>query len=600
MGTAAYADGDAGRESPFELGAGGRGMGLGRAFVSLSGEAAAAFWNPAATALMDRSEFMAFHTALFMGTNYDCLALSHPVGNLGVFSVSAGRLGTGDIEQRDEFNRAIGSISSSESQLGLSYGKIIGFGLDGGITLKGVAVNIGDNAGYGFGADLGFQYRPRYFKGFALGLGFNDLVQPRIKLINNEDKFQTISRFGAAYSHDLSKNFGATIALETAKISGRSNQIRAGLETAFYNAYFLRLGYDRDRPTFGAGISYNMFKLDYAYENIDQFGGSHRVSLSFQFGPSLQQSQKNARAEIVREERLSWENSLSQQRTRDFNLFVARADSLRQAGRYQDAMSNYERALALDESSASAKAQSDSMMSLIIAQAVTNSRDEKREDLVAKRVEQALEDLKAGRYNEAISQYEIVLDIDPGNKSVTDLLESAKTARKTEIESSRARAGAFRAKGDFSNAILEWNKILALDPTDPQAKLSIDLSRNQLKADALVSSAINAMNSGKYTDAVDYLQQAHQIRPKDANINSLLTQARAKSAPATNLESIKAADTYWAVYLKGLESYQAGDYKSALQSWESLQEFYPNNPELEKNIAQARQRLLTEGGKGQD
>jgi hypothetical protein len=46
-----------------------------------------------------------------------------------------------------------------------------------------------------------------------------------------------------------------------------------------------------------------------------------------------------------------------------------------------------------------------------------------------------------------------------------------------------------------------------------------------------------------------------------------------------------------------LESYQSGDYQSALTNWESLKKFYPNNSDLDKNIAQARQRLSTEGGK---
>lgn len=600
MTVLAMAQGDAGRESPFSLGAGARGMGMGRSFVSLAGGASSAFSNPAATALLDLSEFTAFHTSLFMGTNYDCLALSHPIGTLGVFTVSAGRLGTGSFTGRDEFNRPGQSISASEFQLGLSYGRELPYGFATGLSLKGAGQEIGDNTGYGFGLDWGLQYRPVFIDGLALGASFNDLIQPRIKLVNSEDKFQTISRFGASYTRNITSIFDATAALDLEKIAGRDLQYHPGLEAAFYKTYFLRAGYDKDRPTYGAGIVYNIFHLDYAYENIEFFGGSHRVSLSLVFGHSARKTQQETIDRAIKTEKDTWQKSIDQKKISEFTSYLAQADSFKADGKYQDAMGYYQRALALDESSEHARIMSDSMMSLIIASASTTARDEKRGDLIEKRIASALEDFKAGRFSEAIDQYELALDIDPGNKTVADLLASARTARQTEIDNARNSARARIRSGDYANALLEWNRILLMDSTDPEARTNIDLSRNQLKADALVAEAVSSINKNKYADAVTFLQQAQIIRPGDSTIKSLLENARAKSAPLTSLSDIKASAENWAAYLKGLESYQASDYKNALSTWESLQKFYPNNPDLEKNISQARQRLTTEGGKSQD
>jgi tetratricopeptide (TPR) repeat protein len=276
------------------------------------------------------------------------------------------------------------------------------------------------------------------------------------------------------------------------------------------------------------------------------------------------------------------------------------ADSLKNADRNQDAMGYYERALALDATSVKARAMSDSMMNRIITDVVFSTRDQKREELISKRIEAGLQSFKSGLFNDAISQYQLALEIDPGNKRVTDLLESTRTARDTEIANRRRSARAFRDTADFPNAIVEWNKILVLEPSDIEAKSGIDIAKSQLKANALIASAVDAMNNAKYSDAVSYLQQAQNIRPKDNSIKSMLAAARAKSAPATNLEDIKRSPDHWAIYIKGLESYQAGDYKTAIASWESLRQSFPNNPDLEKNIGQARQRLSTEGGKSQE
>jgi tetratricopeptide (TPR) repeat protein len=593
----AFAQGDAGRESPFIMGAGARGMGMGRAFVSLDGEASSAFTNVGATYSIDRSEFSALHTSLFMGTSYDCLALAHPVGSLGVFSLSLGRLGTSSFTGRDEFNRPDQSISSSESHMGISFARQLYYGFSGGVTLKGVGQEIGDKAGYGFGLDLGFQYHSSYIRGLALGISANDLIQPSIKLLEVKDKYQTATRFGLAYTRTISNHMGATGVFEIEKISGRGSKLHPGLEMAFYDKYFIRAGADDKRAAFGAGIIYNFLKLDYAYENIQYFGATHRISLGVSFGRSVKKMEQENINNALQNERSNWLKTLDQQKQTEFNGFIFKADSLQRSGKYQDALGYYQRALAIDENSAHARVMSDSAMSLIIAGAASSAGDKKREDLITRRTEIALSHFKAGEYNDAITEYELILDIDPGNQTVQGLLQSARQNRLDQIENLRKEAQASKGKGDNLGALLLWDKVLVQEPGDPEATRNIDSIRSLLKADALVASAVSASNSGKYSDAVAYLEQASIIKPNDPSIKTMLADAKAKSAPATSLTDIKASSENWAIYLKGLENYQSGDYQNALTNWESLKKFYPNNADLDKNITQARQRLSAEGGK---
>jgi tetratricopeptide (TPR) repeat protein len=597
--SAAFSQGDAGRESPFSLGAGARGMGMGRAFASLPGDASSVFSNPAATASIDRTEFTAFHTSLFLGTNYDCLALSHPIGMLGVFTLSVGRLGTGDIIQRDQFNRPEDTFSASDFLLGFSYARSIGYGLAAGLTVKDVGLEVGDDAGYGFGMDLGFHYAPYFAPGLYVGIGLADLIQPRIKLRSAEDVYQTVSRFGLSYSREFNENFGAAVVTEIEKIGGRDSRFHPGLEVGLYQSLFLRTGYAHDRMTFGGGVAYNIIKIDYAYENIEHLGGSHRVSFGVSFGKSVRKSRDEMVFKAVETEKATWQESLDRQRSIDYATYLSRGDSLCAAGKHQDALINYQRALVIDETSEKARVMADSMMDIIITVAASGARDQRREDLTLKRIEAALGDMKAGRFNQAISQYELALEIDPANTKVAELLQSARITRTSEIDNMRRRARAYRQSNDHSNAITEWNRLLGLEPQDSEALSGIETSKSELRVSDLVASAVRAIDEGKFSNAVTFLNEAQTLKPNDKAIQSLLSEARAKSAPITSLTDIKSNQEHWDIYLRGLERYQAGEFKQALDSWESLRPHYPNNSDLENNIGQARQRLATEGGQKQ-
>jgi tetratricopeptide (TPR) repeat protein len=575
-------------------------MGMGRAFVSLSGDASAPFWNPAATASIDKTEVMAFHTSLFLGTNYDCLGISDPIGEIGVFSLSVGRVGTDDIERRDEFNRLIDEFSSSESQYGLGYARDIGFGLSGGLTLKAVTVDIGNVTGSGFGADLGFQYRPSFVEGVTIGGAFNDLIRPAVKLISVKDKYQTVSRFGISSQNRLFENARSTVCLDLEKTLGRNIRVRGGLEMAFYGQFSLRLGYDDGRPTFGAGLLYDLVKLDYAYEDVEHLGGSHRISVAFAFGRSVTQAREENRARIIHEEKEKWEESRESERKNEFETLMAAADSLKDQEQYHRALGYYQRALTLDIGSAEARIGADSMMARIIDKAVADAGDKKRKDLIAGRIESALNDFREGRLNEAISKYDLLLEIDPENETVIELLGTARETRKEEIEGLRNTARANQKAGDYVGAIAAWDHLLSLDRTDAEAVNSINLLGDELKVGNLVAAALAAIENGRHAEAAGHLKQAANLKPGNETIAALLAEARAKSAPLTTLEDIKSSPDHWGIYLSGLESYQASDYESALNSWQRLREFYPNNPELEKNIGQAEQRLAAEGGTPQE
>lgn len=587
----AYAEGDAGRESSFSLGAGARGMAMGRAFVALSGDASAPFWNPAATSSVERANLTAFRTTLFLNTNYDCLGVTYPFVDLGVFSFSLGRIGTDDIEGRDPFNLPTENFSSSETRFGFSYARHIIYGFHGGVTFKMISHSIGGNSGSGAGADLGLQYNPAPLPWITIGASFIDLIPPRVKIISVEDKYATVSRIGAMGNRELSDNFEISGGFDIDKTAGRTAIFHAGAEAGFYDSYFLRLGLDKNRPTFGAGLFFKSFNLDYAYENVEYLGGSHRVSLSYSFGSSVVEKRKNRRARLVREERESWENELNLQA----DSLLASAEVFQNRGEYQDALGDYQKVLGLEPGSERARVMSDSMMNLIVSEAIAGVGDRKRQELISGRIETALNDFNQGRFNQAISQYRLLLEIDPGNKTISDLLASAEENRLNEISRRKESAVNLQNQGDLAGAMAEWGRVLSLDETDSDAVSRINELKSRMQGNDLIANALSLINAGRYAEALNLLERADRLKPNDRTIRSLISEARTKAVPPTTIEDIKSNPEHWSRYLSGLESYQKSDYKTAIEIWTELEKDYPNNSDLRKNISQARERLAAEG-----
>jgi len=566
-------------------------MGMGRAFAALSGDASSPFWNPAATSLVDRASLTAFRTTLFLNTNYDCLGITYPFVDLGVFSFSLGRIGTDDIEGRDPFNLPTETFSSSETRFGFSYARHMFYGLHGGLTVKSISQDVAGNSGSGAGADLGFQYKPSPIPWITLGASFIDLVQPRVKLISVEDKYATVSRFGAMGNRDITNNVGITAGFDIEKTSGRSAVFHAGAEAGFSNRYFLRLGLDRNRPTFGAGLFFKSFNLDYAYENIEYLGSSHRISFSFSFGSSIIEKRQNRRASLVREERQAWENELDRQA----DSLLLSADEFRESGEYQNALRDYQKVLGLNPESERARVMSDSMLNTIISSSLEGVEDRKRQELISGRVESALNDFNQGRLNQAISKYRLLLEIDPGNETITDLLASAEENRLAEISRLKQSAVNLQNQGNLPGALAEWGRVLSLDDSDSDALTRIDALKGRMQGNQMIANALSLISDGRYAEAIEILERADRLKPNDKSIRSLISEARSKSVPPTTIEDIKSNTEHWNRYLSGLESYQQSDYKKAIEIWTDLAKIYPNNSDLNKNINQARERLAAEG-----
>jgi len=95
-------------------GAGARSLAMGKAFVAVSDDASATYWNPGGLGKIERQELMMLHTMLWAGTTYDFISYVKPMTQMGAIGLSLVRMYTGGFEGYDIYNER--TINFSDDQ----------------------------------------------------------------------------------------------------------------------------------------------------------------------------------------------------------------------------------------------------------------------------------------------------------------------------------------------------------------------------------------------------------------------------------------------------------------------------------------------------
>jgi hypothetical protein len=323
------------------LGAGARSLGMGKVQVSLTNDATAGYWNPAALANQTtKYDGVLMHSELFSGVvKNEYAAFSMPLDDKSVVAATLLRSGVDNIaDTRLLINQYDGSIdysrityfSVADYALLLSYARKLGpEGLSVGANAKLIYRNIGSYAnGYGFGIDAGVQYN---HKNWRLGLMARDITTTFNAWSIDTDKFKasaavgdripvnsteiTLPRLvlGIGYQFKLPAQFTALVAtdLETTTDGERNTLVhsrtvsidpRVGIEIGYRNLVFLRGGagnyqqitnFDKQQEwkgqySLGAGVAFSGLRIDLALSRLalDQSSNVNSliVSLGYAFG----------------------------------------------------------------------------------------------------------------------------------------------------------------------------------------------------------------------------------------------------------------------------------------------------------------------------
>ena len=295
-----------------KIGIGARALGMGGAFVSISDDATATYWNPAGLTQLEHREAMGMHASQFGGVvSHDVLGIVAPLkspNHRSAIGLTVIRLGVDDIKVTTNAftgNDANGNPiidpslvqqkSAYDLAFLLSYARSLGDRWSTGFNVKLVRQSlVGAGASFGIGADIGFLYRPMPTLAFGARLaditttrlfwdtGRNEVVSPTVTLGAHTTQSVSALQGTVTLGLDLSFAFEGQQAdqFETGNLSGN---FLPGAEYWFRNTVALRVGSNAGDFTAGGGVRYKQVGADYAYLAHDELDSTHRVSALVRF-----------------------------------------------------------------------------------------------------------------------------------------------------------------------------------------------------------------------------------------------------------------------------------------------------------------------------
>jgi len=296
---------------------GARATGMGSAFVSISDDASAIYWNPAGLAKLQGSGAMFDRTSWFADVNYNFVAGYVNLSGMGTLGLSFTSSEYGDMQVRtiDQPEGTGELFSATDAVFALSYAMNLTDNFSIGFTPKIVYQSIWKMSSTAIALDLGVQYVTP-FDGIILGMSISNfgtkmkllgtsnlvLLDLDTKTSGNNDKIpgniQTDEwalplnfRVGLGYNFKITDENKITLAVDALHPSDNYESLNVGAEYGFKDFLFLRGGYkslfladSEESFTVGFGVKQSLldnlaFKIDYAYQHFGRLANIQKFTL---------------------------------------------------------------------------------------------------------------------------------------------------------------------------------------------------------------------------------------------------------------------------------------------------------------------------------
>ncbi|HUB00640.1 MAG TPA: protein kinase [Terracidiphilus sp.] len=157
-----------------------------------------------------------------------------------------------------------------------------------------------------------------------------------------------------------------------------------------------------------------------------------------------------------------------------------------------------------------------------------------RAEQVRQLIAEADEALAASRYVEALAAFDQAARLDPGNDQLKARIEDAleKKRRHDEVDNLMTQASSLRDRGDLTGAMNAVEKALRLDQNNTGIRsIYADLARQakiaaqQGQIREMLGKARQELSAGRFTAAIEILQEAGKLDPSQPEVETLLQTA---------------------------------------------------------------------------
>ena len=277
-----------------EIGVSARAVGMGGAFLAISDDASALYYNPAGLVQIEKTELIFSRIDYPAGITYDFFGLAYPSVKLGgTLGLSFYMLNSGDMPlttypyplDEDPFS-SLQTFSAKEYALALSYGASLTDRFSVGLTFKFIDQRYEEAQATGWAADVGTLYDTG-FRGFKIAMAISNFG-PDLKFIDEDYPLPMNFKFGGSMDMINNGSHKITFGLEGSHPSDNLEKFNGGIEYWYGDALALRVGnhFENDAGGFTAGCGLKLklsqvnLSFDYAYHDFGFLTEIHRFSVN--------------------------------------------------------------------------------------------------------------------------------------------------------------------------------------------------------------------------------------------------------------------------------------------------------------------------------
>lgn len=294
-----------------------RAVGMGSAFIAVSNDVTAAFWNPGGLARLEGLQFNVNHSEWLVDTKLDWVGLNVKVDDANAIAVSIYKLDYGS-DRITTVDQPMGTgqmWDASDLAMYLSYSRNLTDRFSIGGSFKYIRQQIWNESASAFALDIGLLYQTQ-FEGLSIGasiqnfgtemkLDGQDLLRPididesqagnndniTAKLDTDSWELPLIFSVGVAYDILHYDDWSFTIATDARIPNNENTYINTGFEFAWNDMCFIRGGYSslfkeyaEEGISAGIGIKYKISDFsvlaDFSYSDYGKFGDILKYSIS--------------------------------------------------------------------------------------------------------------------------------------------------------------------------------------------------------------------------------------------------------------------------------------------------------------------------------
>jgi hypothetical protein len=281
-----------------KIGVGARAAAMGGAFVGVADDASAVYWNAAGIARIDpdKSELALNHASWPAQLKFEHVSYVFHVKRIpGAFAVHARALTMDPMVETTAFqpDPDIGTGNTFDAGMmtaGLTYARSFTDKFSAGVTANFVHEGLAELSQSTYAFDVGTLYDVGTM-GMKIGMAISN-IGSQIRFIDREARIPALFRVGTSATLMQSADQKLLGSFEFSHPPDNSERLNAGVEYSFRKYVFLRGGYnfnyDSEGIAGGAGFRFpvavaGLADLDYAYTDMKDLGGSHRIAMRFTF-----------------------------------------------------------------------------------------------------------------------------------------------------------------------------------------------------------------------------------------------------------------------------------------------------------------------------